>query len=181
MSHGAPDSLVRHRTLSGALATSTDHWGSTVGALTWGASGLSGGAPDRSCRLSGAPTVRALTLACTVAHWMRLQSTVAREVAVAPLAHRTVRCDTGHCPVLHRTVRWFIAEHPLIFPKVESSASSALVHRTLSGGTPDSPVRQTRVPLGCILLSLFEPFLGLFIGLLWTFGTCRTYRPEQTS
>jgi hypothetical protein len=22
-----------------------------------------------------------------------------REVAVAPLAHRTVRCDTGHCPV----------------------------------------------------------------------------------
>jgi hypothetical protein len=31
---------------------------------------------------------------------------------------------------------------------------------------PDSPVRQTRVPLGCLLLSLFEPFLGLFIGLL---------------
>jgi hypothetical protein len=34
-----------------------------------------------------------------------LQSTVAREVAVAPLAHRTVWCDTGHCPVLYRTVR----------------------------------------------------------------------------
>jgi hypothetical protein len=33
-------------------------------------------------------------------------------------------------------------------------------------GAPDSPVRQTRVPLGYILLSLFEPFLGLFIGLL---------------
>jgi hypothetical protein len=33
-------------------------------------------------------------------------------------------------------------------------------------GTPDSPVCQTRVPLGCLLLSLFEPFLGLFIGLL---------------
>jgi hypothetical protein len=40
------------------------------------------------------------------------------------------------------------------------------VHRTLSGGTPDSPVRQTRVPLGCLWLFLFEPFLGLFIGLL---------------
>ncbi|PWZ07303.1 hypothetical protein Zm00014a_037671 [Zea mays] len=26
---------------------------------------------------------------------MRLQSTVAREVAVAPLAHRTVRCFIG--------------------------------------------------------------------------------------
>jgi hypothetical protein len=30
----------------------------------------------------------------------------------------------------------------------------------------DSPVRQTRAHFGCLLLSLFEPFLGLFIGLL---------------
>jgi hypothetical protein len=76
MSHGAPDSPVRHRTLSGAPATSAGHWVLTVGALTGGASGLSGGAPDRSCRLSGAPSARALTLARTVAHLMRLQSTV---------------------------------------------------------------------------------------------------------
>jgi hypothetical protein len=68
LSHGAPDSPVRHRTLSGAPATLADCWGSTVGALTCGASGLSDGAPDKSCRLSGAPTVRALTLARTVAH-----------------------------------------------------------------------------------------------------------------
>jgi hypothetical protein len=33
-------------------------------------------------------------------------------------------------------------------------------------GAPDSPVRQTRAHFGCLLLSLFEPFLGLFIGLL---------------
>jgi hypothetical protein len=33
-------------------------------------------------------------------------------------------------------------------------------------GAPDSPVRQTRVPLGFLKLSVFEPFLGLFIGLL---------------
>jgi hypothetical protein len=52
------------------------------------------------------------------------------------------------------------------FPEGESSTSSSLVHRTLSGGTPDSPVRQTRVPLGCLLLSLFEPIFDLFIGLL---------------
>jgi hypothetical protein len=51
-----------------APATSADRWGSTVGALTYGASGLSGDAPDKSCRLSGAPTARALTLARTVAH-----------------------------------------------------------------------------------------------------------------
>jgi hypothetical protein len=91
LSYGAPDSPVRHRTLSGAPAMSADRWGSTVGALTCGASGLSGGASDRSCSLSGAPPARALTLARTVAYLMRLQSTVAREVAVAPLAHRTVR------------------------------------------------------------------------------------------
>jgi hypothetical protein len=53
---------------SGAPATSADRWGSTVEALTCGATGLSGGASDRSCRLSGAPTARALTLARTVAH-----------------------------------------------------------------------------------------------------------------
>jgi hypothetical protein len=68
LSHGAPDSPVRHRTLSGAPATSADRWGSTVGALIGGASGLSGGAPDRSCRLFGAPTVRALSSARANAH-----------------------------------------------------------------------------------------------------------------
>jgi hypothetical protein len=41
-----------------------------------------------------------------------------------------------------------------------------MAHRTLSGGTPDSPVRQTRAHFGCLFLFLFEPFLGLFIGLL---------------
>jgi hypothetical protein len=68
LSHGAPDSPVCHRTLSGAPATSAGHWGSTVGALTGGASGLSGGAPDRSCRLSGAPTARALSSARAGTH-----------------------------------------------------------------------------------------------------------------
>jgi hypothetical protein len=68
LSHGASDNPVRHRTLSGAPATSASRWGSTVGALTCGASGLSGGAPDRSCRLSGAPTARALTSARAGAH-----------------------------------------------------------------------------------------------------------------
>jgi hypothetical protein len=33
-------------------------------------------------------------------------------------------------------------------------------------GAPDSPVRQTRAHFGSLLLSLFEPFLGFFIGLL---------------
>jgi hypothetical protein len=68
LSHGAPDSPVRHRTLSGALATSAGRWVLTVGALTGGASGLSGGAPDRSCRLSSAPYAAALSSARAGAH-----------------------------------------------------------------------------------------------------------------
>jgi hypothetical protein len=81
LSHGAPDSPLRHRTLSGAPATSADRWGSTIGAPTCGASGL-----------SGAPTARPLTSARADVAFNALQSTIAREVAVAPLAHRTVRC-----------------------------------------------------------------------------------------
>jgi hypothetical protein len=42
--------------------------GSTVGALTGGVFWLSGGAPDKYCRLSGAPSDAALTLARTLAH-----------------------------------------------------------------------------------------------------------------
>jgi hypothetical protein len=53
---------------SGAPTTSASRWGSTVGALTCGASGLSSGAPDRSCRLSCAPTARALSSARAGAH-----------------------------------------------------------------------------------------------------------------
>jgi hypothetical protein len=77
------------------------------------------------CLLSDAPSGSALTLARTVAHLMPSADDCWREVAVAPLAHRAVRCYTGHCPVLHRT---------------------------LSGATPDSPVNYSgaasRIPEG---------------------------------
>jgi hypothetical protein len=103
-SHGAPDSPVCHQTLSGAPATSADRWGSTVGALSCGPAWLSGGAPDKPCRLSGVPPARALLLCARRRAFNALQSTVAREVVVAPLSHRTVRCASDS-PVTHRTVR----------------------------------------------------------------------------
>jgi hypothetical protein len=40
---------------------------------------------------------------------------------------------------------------------------SPLVHRTLSGGTPDSPVRQTRGAFGCPFALLLNPILGLLL------------------
>ena len=39
---------MAHRTVRCASHTSADRWGSTIGALTCGASGLFGGAPDRA-------------------------------------------------------------------------------------------------------------------------------------
>jgi hypothetical protein len=105
LSHGAPDRPVRHRTLSGVPATSPGRWILTVGASVFWDTGQSGGAPDRHCSVSGAPPVSTLTLARTVAHLMPYEDDRWREVVVALLAHRTVRCATGHCPVLHRTVR----------------------------------------------------------------------------
>jgi hypothetical protein len=68
LSHGAPDSPVRHRTLSGAPATSQSRWILTVGAEVFWATGQSGGAPDRSCRLSGAPSRACMTSARSGAH-----------------------------------------------------------------------------------------------------------------
>ena len=53
---------------SGAPATSPGCWILTVGASVFWGTGQSGGAPDRSCRLSGVPSARALTSVRTVAH-----------------------------------------------------------------------------------------------------------------
>jgi hypothetical protein len=50
-------------------------------------------------------------------------------------------------------------------PKLSSLEWFSLVHRTLSGGASDSPVRQTRAAFGCLLLLSFKPNLGPFIGL----------------
>jgi hypothetical protein len=113
----------------------------------------------------------------TIAHYSAFIARCTRPLALCS------RYSAGapDSPVLNRTVRWIIAERLPEFPKVSSLESGSLVHRTLSDGTPDSPVRQTRAHFGCHLLSLFEPFLGLFIGLLWTFDTCKTYNLEQTS
>ena len=80
---------------SGAPATSPGRWVPTVGALTSGATGQSGGAPDSHCSLSGAPSgVCSDSAHCSL---LLLQTTVGA-VVVASLG-------TPDSPVLHRTVR----------------------------------------------------------------------------
>jgi hypothetical protein len=82
---GAPPDTVRCAShVSGSLGF--DRWSSDL----W-TSGLSGGAPNSSYRLSGAPTACPLTSARAGAHLMRCSRPLLREVAVAPLVHRTVR------------------------------------------------------------------------------------------
>jgi hypothetical protein len=96
---GAPDSPVCHRTMFGAppdnvrcAATSSGRWVPTVGALTCGPAWL-----------SGVPPARALLLCARWRAFNALQSTVEREVAVAPLSHRIVRCAPD-------TVRWLTGQ-----------------------------------------------------------------------
>ena len=69
-------------------------------------------------------------------------------------AHRTVRCDSGATTTSRATV--------------DCNALNARLRaqwsRARAGGTPDSPLRQTRGAFGYPLLFLLNPFLGLFIG-----------------
>jgi hypothetical protein len=93
-----------------------------------------------------------------------------RCLAVTPLAHRIVRCYTRQFGELYRN-------YVGVAPRIPEASELEGIHPSTLG----SPVRQTRAAFGCLLLFLFELFLGLFIGLCWTFGTCRTYNLEQTS
>jgi hypothetical protein len=141
---------MAHRTLFGAPATSPGRWVPTVGALSCGPAWLSGGAPDKSCRLSGVPPARALLLCARRRTFNALQSTVAREVAVAPLSHRTFRCAP---------------DSPVNYSEADSrswrvQSRSPLGHRTLSGDAPDSPVNYSeallKIPEG-VKFSLKSP------------------------
>jgi hypothetical protein len=115
---------------SAAPATSPGRWVPTVGALSCGPAWLSGGAPDKSCRLSGVPPARALSSACAGAHLMRCSRPLR---AKYPLLRWLTRQSGVHriCPVNYSGAdsrSW----------RVQSRSS--LGHRTLSGGAPDSPV-----------------------------------------
>ena len=139
--------------------------GSDRGALTCGPAWLSGGAPDKSCRLSGVPPARALLFCARWRTFNALQTTVVLEVAVAPLSHRIVRCAPDS-PVNYSEAPLRIPEGEVFSLKSPGAPDTVRWHTGQSGGTPDSPVRQTRVPLDCLLLSCLIPFLGLYINLL---------------
>ena len=98
------DCRMVHRTvrcttdMSGAPATSPGRWDSTVEASDFWARLAVRCTPDKYCRLSGAPSRACLTSA---RFWGALNAPAGdrwREVVVALLVHRIVRC-TPDCPV----------------------------------------------------------------------------------
>jgi hypothetical protein len=131
---------------------------STVAALTsWGI-GQSGAAPDRHSSLSGAPSGATLTPRELSAHCSRCQSIVALAI-VAPLCTPDSLVNySGERPQKPKG-----EEFSLYGPWCTGHCS--VVHRTLSSGTSDSLLRQTRVLFGFFCSFLLNPNLDLFIGL----------------
>jgi hypothetical protein len=137
---GAPDSPARHRTVSSAPSRHP-----VVRAWSWSTVGGSVLMWHRTVRCDPGQSGAPLTNCCDCC---RIHCAALFPVRVDHCAQIAV------APLVHRTVRWIIAELRLGNPKLRSLSWFTLVHRTLSGGTPDSPVCQTRAHFGF----LFAPF-----------------------
>jgi hypothetical protein len=109
----------------------------------------SGGAPDRSYSLSGAPSGAALTSVRAGAHYSLLLFRCRRPLALCS----RYSAGTPDSPVNYSGAA----------PRIPEGGKFGVGFP----GAPDT-VRCARPgqPSGCLLLSLFEPFLGLFIVLL---------------
>jgi hypothetical protein len=94
-----------------------------------------------------------------------------RHLAPALTSVRAVALFIIHCRLLQTTVGAVsrcsagTPDSPMNYSGVAPRKPEASKLELIHPGAPDSPVRQTRAAFGCLLLSLFEPFLGLFIGL----------------
>jgi hypothetical protein len=171
-SYGAPDSPVRHRTLSGAPATSRSRWNLTVGAEVFWTTGQSGGAPDRSCKLSGAPDFYTLWRALNVVagdHW-RGRSRCSGDSPDSPVNYsgadsRSHRVQSRFS-LWHRTLSGGTPDSPVNYSGAPLRIPEGGELSLESPGAPDSPVRQTRVPFGLSFALLFEPFSWSFYWLI---------------
>jgi hypothetical protein len=133
----------------------------TVGALTSWGTGQSGATPDRHCSLSGAPSAVALTLRELSTHCSRTLFTFVDD------RWRSSRCSAWRTGQSGATPDSPVNYSGAAFEKPEAEEFGVygpcctghypVVHRTLSGGTPDSPVRQTRTTFSFFCSFLFEP------------------------
>jgi hypothetical protein len=84
----------------------------------------------------------------------------------SPLRHRTQSGGAPDSPVNYSGAPLRISEGEEFGLESPGAPDTVRWHTGQSGGTPDSPVRQTRVAFGYPLLSLLNPFLGPFVGLV---------------
>jgi hypothetical protein len=116
-----------HQTCSVRQPRHQCRWIPTVGAAVFWARLDVRCSPDMYCSMSGAPVWACLTSA---RFWHALNAPAGdrwREVAVALLVHRTVRCTPDMSGELYRSSR-------CVFLRLASSGGrSSLEHRTLSG------------------------------------------------
>jgi hypothetical protein len=144
-------SIVWRTGQSGAPATSLGCWVPTVGASDNGATGQSGGAPDRSCSLSGAPSGACSDFYAQV------------RCSLFTVALQTTVGVDDRCSAWHTGQSGATPDSPVNYSRAASPNSRRwqvwsgtpwctehcpVVHWTLFGGTPDSPVRQTRAVVG---------------------------------
>jgi hypothetical protein len=104
-------------------------------------------------------------LGCLVVHRTGPVDCPVRQLRVlCPLrAQARIKCvAVDHCARSSRCSAG-TPDSPVNYSGAASHFPEGSVFSVECPGAPDSPVRQTRVPLGCLLLSLFEPFLGIFI------------------
>jgi hypothetical protein len=69
-------------------------------------------------------------------------------------------------PLGHRTLSGGTPDSPVNYSEAPLRIPEGAKFSLESPGAPDSPVRQTRAHFGYPLLCLLNPFLGLFIGFL---------------
>jgi hypothetical protein len=69
-------------------------------------------------------------------------------------------------PLVHRTLSGGAPDSPVNYSGAPLEFPEGEEFSLKSPGAPDSPVRQTRVPSVIPLLSLLNSLLGLFIGFL---------------
>jgi hypothetical protein len=145
---GAPNSPVRHRTVSGAPPRHP-----VVRAWSWSTVG-------------GFVLMRHRTVRCAfdLLLWLLPRYCAALFIRQSWPLRADSRCSAGapNSPVVHQTVQWIIAELRLGNPKLRSLSWFTLVHRTLSGapdqGTPRFPFCSFLLkPILFFLLVCVEP------------------------
>jgi hypothetical protein len=146
LSMGAPDSPVRHRNRTVRCAS---HVTQPLGFNRWSSDNWD----HRTVRWCTG--VSLFTVRC--AFWRCSDSACAVHTlfTFADDRWRSSRCSAWHTGQSGAT-----SNSPVNYsgnPKLSSSELISLVHRTLSGGALDSPVRQTRAAFGWFCSFLFEP------------------------